>query len=885
MAEEITQIKKRDGTISPFYKKKIAKAIYRAACATATTLDYDKLADAVHDELYAVYDGHTTPSVEQVQDIVEKVLMQSEYPQVAKAYILYRQERTRLRLKKGEIPKTVKLLAENSKQYFRNALAEFVYYRTYSRWIDAEKRRETWIETVNRYMSYMRKKLDTKLTDAEYDEVGYAILNMEVMPSMRLLWAAGDAADKTNVCAYNCSYTIPTTWKSFGEIMYLSMCGTGVGFSVERKFVDELPVIQKQTGEKLPTHVIDDSKEGWADALVLGMKTWADGKDVDFDYANLRPRGARLKVMGGQSSGPEPLRAAINFTREKMLSLHGSKLTPIQVHDIICKIGEVVVMGGVRRSALISLSDLNDLEMRNAKTGSFYVNEPQRSMANNSAVYEHKPTSIELLEEWLALAKSGSGERGIFNRGGLRSQMPARRLAACESILDKMGTNPCFAAGTMIHTKDGDFPIEQLVGKTVSVWDGNGWISIDNFRVTGKDKRVLRVFLRSGEYLRATPEHTFILDDGRRVLAKNLKWGQRLAISTAPNQPVRDNRDFNQIISVSLDGVESKVYCCTVPTTHSFALSCGVLCGNCGEIVLRPNSFCNLTEVVARSSDTLEDLIRKVRLATILGTYQSTLTYFPYLSETWKQNCDEERLLGVSITGQWDCPAVLEEETLSQMKKVAIATNEEYAKRFGINKSASITTVKPSGTCSLVTDASSGMHPRHAQYYIRRIRISATDSLFKMLRDQKVPFLPEVGQSEDTASTYVIEFPVKAPESTVVFNHDLSAIRQLEHWARVKANYTEHNPSITVSVGDNEWIEVVDWLYKNWEITGGLSFLPRNNYIYPLAPYEAITKERYDELVKNFPRIDFSQILLYEKVDETEGAKELACAGGSCELK
>ena len=747
MTDEIKHVRKRNGNISPFDRNKIARAIERAAKSAATSLDAPALAADVVSELVKIYDGHTVPSVEQVQDAVERVLMQSAHPEVAKNYILYRQERTRIRGQKELVPEKVRQLASASKQYFKNSLAEFVYYRTYSRWIDSEHRRETWVETVQRYVDYMHIKLGDKLTPEEYSDVRESILHMDVMPSMRLLWAAGTAADKSNVCAYNCSFTVPTTWKSFGEIMYLSMCGTGVGFSVEERFVDQLPKIKAQTGEELPAHLIGDSKEGWADALVVGMSAWAEGKEIAFDYSNIRPRGARLRVMGGRSSGPEPLRSALEFTHAKMLAKQGMKLSPIDVHDIICKVGEVVVMGGVRRSALISLSDLKDIEMRTAKTGHFYQTEPQRSMANNSAVYAQKPSSIEFLEEWTALIASGSGERGIFNRGGLKAQMPERRLKICEKQLNTMGTNPC------------------------------------------------------------------------------------------------------------------------------------------GEIILRPNSFCNLTEVVARSNDTRDVLLEKIRVATIIGTFQATLTDFPYLSKKWKENCEEERLLGVSITGQWDCPAVRNSETLSEMRSLAVQTNKIYAERFGINQSASVTCVKPSGTVSQLVDASSGMHPRHSKYYIRRVRISATDSLFKMLKDQKVPYQVEVGQTIDTAATFVLEFPIKAPDSTETFRNDVTAIQQLEHWLQVKANFTEHNPSVTVSVGDDEWIQVAAWLQTYWDLVGGLSFLPRYNHVYPLAPYEEITKEKYEELASAFPDIDFSQILLYEKDDETQGAKELACSAGSCELK
>ncbi len=741
-------VRKRDGSIVSFDASRITAAILKAMLVTKEGAEEEakKIAEKVVKELSTLYRSDHILGIEEIQDTVERELILADYAGTAKAYILYRQERSRLREQRRQIPERVKQLAEESKRYFRNALGEFVYYRSYSRWIEEEGRRETWIETVDRYIAFMREKLGTKLTDDEYAEARVAILRQETMPSMRLLWSAGEAARKTNVSAYNCSFIAPTKPRDFAEIMYLSMCGTGVGFSVEQQTVQMLPQISRQTGERLPTHVVGDSKEGWADALTLGLTSWFEGKDIDFDFSQLRPQGARLKTMGGKSSGPEPLRAVLDFSRRKILAKQGRRLTPIDVHDIVCKVGEVVVMGGVRRTALISLSDLDDPEMRFAKTGQFYLTEPQRAMANNSAVYLEKPPASVFLDEWIALAKSGTGERGIFNRGGLRTQIPARRWDLIKDRAATTGTNPC------------------------------------------------------------------------------------------------------------------------------------------GEINLLSKEFCNLTEVVARAEDTEEDLMKKMRVATILGTYQSTLTQFPYLSKEWTENCEQERLLGVSITGQWDCPALRDPGVLRRLRDHALEVNRTYAKRFGINASAAITCVKPSGTVSQLVDAASGLHPRHAPYYIRRIRVAASDGLFQMLRDQKVPYYPEVGQYVGNASTYVFEFPVKAPEGST-FKNDISAIEQLEWWRMVKENYTEHNPSVTISVGENEWIEVANWLYHHWDILGGLSFLPREDHVYALAPYEEITEERYREMVASLPDVDFSQILLYEKMDETQGAKELACVGGVCEIQ
>jgi ribonucleoside-diphosphate reductase alpha chain len=746
--KKLSHIIKRDGRLVDFDPKKIVEAITKSGLETKEFKrdEAARLTFKVVEELEALYDGHITPTVEQVQDIVELVLMHSRWFKTAKAYILYREEHAKLRKVRREIPEEVRQLAGESKKYFRNQLAEFVYYSTYSKWLPDKHRRETWLETVSRYIDFMREILGTKLTEAEYTEIKEAMLKMEALGSMRLLWGSGRAAHATNVCAYNCSFVAPACWQDFAEIMYILMCGTGAGFSVERQTVEMLPIIKRQSNVKLFTHVVKDSKEGWSDALSLGLNTWAAGKDIDFDYSQIRPQGARLKIMGGRASGPGPLKALLDFTRTKILSRQGRHLTTIDVHDIICKIGEVVVMGGVRRSALISISDIDDQEMREAKNGQFYLTHPERSMANNSAVYNEKPALTQFMDEWFNLVKSGSGERGIFNRGSLEKQLPARRWPLFQPDYQTCGVNPC------------------------------------------------------------------------------------------------------------------------------------------GEIILKSKQFCNLSEVVARADDTEATLLKKVRLATILGTYQASLTNFPYLSPEWKNNCEQEALLGVSITGQWDCPVVRNSETLTKMRELAVEVNKEYAKRFDINPATAITCVKPSGNGSQLFDSSSGMHPRHAPYYIRRVRIEKHNPLFMMLKDMGVSYYPEVGQTESTANTFVLEFPIKSPTGAII-RRDVSAMDLLTHWKMLKTKYTEHNPSVTISVGSDEWLKVGSWVYENWDLVGGLSFLPRDEHVYQLAPYEEITKEKYEELASQFPAIDFSKIVAYEYEDRTEGSKELACVSGACELK
>lgn len=756
--ELIPQVEKRDGRIVSFSFEKIVAAIHKAMIAAGEggSEDATLVAHQVAGEIarFGKKYKNFLPTVEGLQDAIEKQLMLNDFTATAKAYILYRDKRAQMRDEQVEVPEHVRALAQESKKYFKdNALGEFVYLRTYAKWKDDEGRRETWIETVDRYIDFMKENLGNKLTAKEYNEIREAILNQEVMPSMRLMQFAGTAARRCNVAAYNCSYIAPSKIEDFAEIMYISMCGTGVGYSVESANIQALPQIAYQSGEKLPTHVVADSKEGWCDALTLGLKTWFDGKDIDFDFSQVRPAGARLNTMGGKASGPEPLRNLLAFSRERILSRQGRRLRNIDAHDVICKIGECVVAGGVRRSAMISLSDLDDELVRDAKKGQFYMTDPHRAIANNSAVYHYKPTNAEFMDEWVALMKSGTGERGIFNRGGLMGQLPERRI---------------------------------------EFWKETGYV---------KNDRV---------------------------------------IGPAGTNP-------------------------------------------CGEIILKSKQFCNLTEVVARADDTEATLIRKARLATILGTYQSTLVNLQYLSKEWTDNCKAERLLGVSITGQWDCETVRDAKVLQAMKKETIKVNKKYAERFGINQSTAITCVKPSGTVSQTLGVASGMHPRHAPYYIRRIRISATDSLFKMLKDQGVPYYPEVGQQEETANTFVLEFPVKSPDGAIS-KDDITALDQLEHWKLVKENFTEHNPSVTISVGDDEWISVANWVYENWDIVGGLSFLPRSNHVYRLAPYEPISKETYEDMVKRYKHIDYGKLYAYERQDETEMKRELACVSGVCEI-
>ena len=756
----IKKIRNREGEIIPFDVEKIVNAVHKAFIATSegTEEDAKNVARKVFRELLWLKEKNTekkfTPSVELVQDLVERVLMDAGFHLTAKSYILYRSKRAELRREVGVIPTENKKIFEEASSYFVSSYEEFIFYRTYSKWQDNLGRRETWIETTDRFMAYMKKNLGKGLSEKDFNEVREGILKQDVCPSMRLLWSAGEACDKSNVWAYNCSYVAPSSWQDLGEIMYILMCGAGLGFSVESETVQKFPQIRRQTGKKLAKHVVEDSKEGWADAFILACKTWADGYDIDFDFSKVRPAGARLKTAGGRASGPQPLIDVLNFAKVKILARQAKRLTNIDLHDIICQIGLIVVAGGVRRSALISLSDIDDESMRRSKQGQFWVENGQRSMANNSAVYSQKPSASEFLNEWIELIKSGTGERGIFNRGGLMTQLPKRR--------------------------------------------------IDNWKKAG------------------------IIDD--------------------------------QNVIVGLPGSNP-----------------------CGEITLRSKQFCNLTSIVVRPKDTTEDLKRKVKLSTILGTYQATLTHFNYLSKEWEDNCKEEALLGVSITGYYDNKIIRNEEVLRELKDEAIKTNKEYAKKFGINPSTCITTVKPHGNSGQLLYVGSGMHPWYGKYFIRRVRIATNDPLFELMKDQGVPSKAEVGYSTANSTVAVLEFPIKAPDGAITRNQ-VSAIDLLEEWKKLKINYIEHNPSVTIYVGGDEWIKVANFVYENWDIVGGLSFLPRSEHVYQLAPYEEITKEEYEKRTKEIKHIDFSKLMYYEQEDNTIGAKEFACVSGVCSI-
>ena len=617
----------------------------------------------------------------------------------------------------------------------------FIHTSRYARWLEDEGRRESWTETVERYMTNL---IDGKTDKETAINIQEAILNLSIMPSMRAMMTAGPALQRDNTAGYNCSYMPVDDLKSFDEAMFILLCGTGVGFSVEGQFVSKLPEVPELYSSDTIV-VVKDSKEGWAKALRQVIALLYSGEIPKWDVSAVRPAGARLKTFGGRASGPAPLIDLFNFVVAKFKAAQGRKLSSIECHDIMCKIGEVVVVGGVRRSAMISLSNLSDDHMRYAKSGAWFENDPQRALANNSVSYTEKPDAVSFMREWMALVESGSGERGIFNRQASKKQAAKNGRRDPDQ---EFGTNPC------------------------------------------------------------------------------------------------------------------------------------------SEIILRPYQFCNLSEVVVRATDTIDTLSEKVRLATILGTIQSTYTHFPYLRKKWKDNTEEERLLGVSLTGIMDNPLMTLnnnglEKTLEHLRNVAVNTNNEWAERLGIPVSAAITCVKPSGTVSQLVDSASGIHARHSHYYIRTVRGDNKDPLTQFMTDQGIPSEPCVMKPD---TTVVFSFPVKAPDNAVV-TEDMTAIEQLELWLAYQRNWCEHKPSVTINVRKDEWFEVGAFVYKHFDEMSGVSFLPYNEHTYQQAPYQEVGKSDYETLLTAMPdNIDWARLSEYEKEDTTKSSQTFACTGEVCEM-
>ena len=633
---------------------------------------------------------------------------------------------------------------------------QFIATSRYARWREEDGRRETWEETVQRYCDFFIERTP-KLPKGTFKELERSILNLEVMPSMRCLMTAGPALERDNVAGYNCSYVAIDNIRALDELMYVLLCGTGVGFSVERQYINQLPEVPDELQETDTVITVRDSKIGWASAFRELVALLYSGCVPVWDISRVRPAGAILKTFGGRASGPEPLEDLFRFTIQVFRQASGRKLNSIEVHDVVCKIADIVVVGGVRRSALISLSNLTDERMRHAKTGQWWVDNPQRQLANNSVAYTELPDMSIFMKEWRALYESKSGERGIFSRDA--SARVAERNGRRDSTFE-FGTNPC------------------------------------------------------------------------------------------------------------------------------------------SEIILRSKQFCNLSEVVVRSGDTFDDLKRKVRLATILGTLQSGLTDFRYLSKKWRDNTMEERLLGVSLTGIMDHPvlsnSISYDETwtgvhggkltlpmiLQELKEVAIETNTEWSKKLGIEASTAITCVKPSGTVSQLVDSASGIHPRYHNHNVRTVRTDKKDPVYQFLKEQGVPVEDAIGKENSTA---IFSFPVKAPEHAVLRN-DMTALEQLELWKIYAEHWCEHKPSITVYYKDREFLEVGAWVYENFSILSGISFLPHSDHTYKQAPYQEIDEEEYNERTEAMPDIAWERLGEYENENTTTVDHELACSAGNCEL-
>ena len=940
-----------------------------------------------------------------------------------------------------------------------DAYQEYIHKSRYSRWLEEEKRRETWEETVQRYIDFFDNRTKKVHTDLLNGRIKKAILNLEVMPSMRAMMSAGEALERENLAGFNCSYLAVNNIEAFSEALYILMCGTGVGFSCERQEINQLPEVPSILMSAHDPIIVGDSKEGWATAFAEYLKCLYEGELRKVDYSKVRPAGARLKVFGGRASGPAPLERLMKFTKEIFFAAQGRKLNSLEVHDLMCMVGEIVVVGGVRRSALISLSNLSDQRMRDAKSGNWFEQNAHRGLANNSVAYTEKPSAEIFLDEWTSLVKSGSGERGIFNRvaAGKQAAKWGRR-----DVNLNYGTNPCCFTGDMeLLTDQGYQAFKNLVNR-------------DNFKIVSSDgaaeggkvwssgvKETVQLCFRSDRNpIICTPDHVFQLNDGSECEAKDLKgkrlkvfvgegkrsysdddilagfilgdgalnrlnspahkglevffekkdkdvadifgvpietWYSKRARQVAldyelpaavigqrgfPNLDLRllkglysangcvikghrvalksiDKKQIEEVqfalktydikayittnkpkkvkfkngeylckesydLNIStLDGIvsfaknvgfvqshkteelhdlitkksphvsavkeagEQEVFDFTEPKNHWGVVE-GMVVHN-SEIILRDKQLCNLTEVVIRSTDSLEDLSEKVEIATILGTFQATLNKFGFVSNKWTENTAEEALLGVSFTGIMDHKVmsgsksiIVLEGWLKILQKNARNINETWAETLGINPSAAITCVKPSGTVSQLCDTASGIHTRHNQHYIRTVRVDKKDPLYQFMIDQGLPTEDEQYRPDSTA---VVSFPIKAPEGSVV-RTDQTALEALDLWLIYQREWCEHKPSVTITVKDHEWLAVGAWVYEHFDEVSGISFLPHIDHTYVQAPYQDLTPDEYDDWIKKhpIPNIDWDKLSEYEKEDNTVTMQTLACVGGSCEI-
>ena len=754
----------------------------------------------------------------------------------------------------------------------------FIYVSRYSRWLEEENRRETWEETVERYFeffdSHLLKNQKYTVPSKVRKELKDAILNLEIMPSMRALMTAGPALERSNIAGYNCGYVAINNIRALPEIMMVLLSGTGVGYSVERQYIEKLPTIAEEFHTTGTTIVVEDSKGGWAKAYRELLSLLIVGQIPKWDLSKVRPTGARLKTFGGRASGPGPLDELFKFTSDTFKKAAGRKLSSIECHDVVCKIASSIICGGVRRSALISLSNLTDEKMRDAKSGAWWVENPQRALANNSVAYKEKPEIGVFMDEWVSLYKSKSGERGIFNREAAKKTI--MKLGDRRDPDYEWGCNPCVSKDMMISTNLGLQSVESLIGVPfVALCDGE--YESTGFVKTGT-KQLFKVTTEAGHQLRATDNHKLLMSTGNWQELGNCIVGEELTIGNT------QNKSHTKIVSIVEDGIED-VYDCAVPKIERFVCN-GLVVHNCSEILLRDRELCNLSSVMIRPEDTKETLSRKIRLATILGTWQASLTHFPFLSSEWKKNCEEEALLGVSLTGIMDNPLMCSKDhvalgqLLEDLKKVAIETNVEWAKRIGINRSAAITCIKPEGTSSALTDTASGIHARHSEYYVRTVRADNKDPLAHMMISLGFPNEPCVMSPHNII---IFSFPHSAVGS--ICRKDMTAIEHLELVLTYQKSWTEHKPSVTISVKDSEWLAVGSWVFEHFDEMSGVSFLPFSDHSYQQAPYQECTKEIYDSLLAKMPvDVDWSILRQFEKEDTTKSTQTLSCTANSCEV-
>lgn len=750
-----TKIRKRDGSVVKFDVARIENAVlncytdvygYGDTSGKQPIVSQTQIAESVARAIAVKFKGEI-PTVEAVQDAVEFALLSSGDFEAAKHYILYRDSRSQDRNKR-EVPEYIKEAFDADKLFFSEPAQFLNFYDKYSKYNWDIGRRETWVETVGRTVDHLKWEVEQHagsniVPDDVWDDIHINILQQKVMPSMRLLAMAGPAARRNSMSLYNCSYLPVRDTESFVEALLISMAGCGVGFSVEREYVEQFPRVKRQVkSAEVAFHVVEDSAEGWAEAVRLGLNSWWSGRDVTFDFTAIRPAGAPLRTKGGRASGPEPLETMLKFLRQTILARQGSYIRTSDAHIMMCAVGEAAVQGGVRRTAMISLFDWDDHEMRNIKS-SANMN-PLLWNANNSAVWPEDVTDIDIAQQMLDMIKTRSGEPGIFSRTNAQKTKPKRRKKA------QFGTNPC------------------------------------------------------------------------------------------------------------------------------------------GEIMLRPYEFCNLSQAVSRPGDTADDLRDKVRLATIIGTIQSLSTRFPGLRQDWKQNCEEERLLGVDLTAQVDCELLRPgveggEELRRELLAYAVEVNAEFAKLLGIEPAAAISCNKPAGNSAEKLNSSNGIHARHAEFYVRRFTIGTHTPVFKVLRAAGAPMEPQVGSTPEEATKWILSVPKKSPEGAPV-KADLSAVDQCNFWLLNKEAWTEHNPSCTITYKQDEIIDLIAWVVKHKDRIGGLSFFPASDAIYAQAPFEEISEDEYNRLIAEFPEIDYSEIYTYELEDMTTAAQELACFAGSCEV-